>query len=373
MRSLAAWRLLLHDRSSTAGSLLGVVAIVFLVAQQLSIYYGLLNYMSVLVDHSGADVWVMSSRVTNVDAGGLVSVRYWDRLVGLPEVAWVEPILIGDGLFRKQDGSFERVRVVGVRQPRLAGGPWAFFQGDQRALLDAETITVDRLDLGKFGNPEMQSVTEIGGQRVRVGAINQGARGFLGTLVFGNIQQVREIAGSPPGRYSALLVKFNPKVNHAQAVQHLKALLPNLAVIPTAELSRLTRDYYENNTGIGGSFGFSTSVAILVGVVIIMLTMYASVLNRERDFAVMRALGARRRDLMVLVISQVLIISLIGILVGFFLLAVFLNLVRGSTIPSYMPAKIPPLHAGVTVLCSLLGSLLALRRALRAEPASVFH
>jgi hypothetical protein len=86
MRSLVAWRLLLHDRSSTAGSLLGVVAIVFLVSQQLSIYFGLLNYMSVLVDHSGADVWVMSSRVTNVDAGGLVSGRYWERLAGLPEV-----------------------------------------------------------------------------------------------------------------------------------------------------------------------------------------------------------------------------------------------------------------------------------------------
>ncbi|MFZ2090057.1 MAG: ABC transporter permease [Desulfobaccales bacterium] len=373
MRSLVAWRLLLHDRSSTAGSLLGVVAIVFLVSQQLSIYFGLLNYMSVLVDHSGADVWVMSSRVTNVDAGGLVSVRYWDRLAGLPEVAWVEPLLIGTGLFRKQDGSFEQVRVVGLRQPRLAGGPWAFFQGDQRTLLDAENITVDRLDLDKLGDPEIQSVSEIGGQRVRVGAVNQGARGFLGTLVFGNIQKVRDIAGTPPGRYSALLVKFKPGVNQALAVQRLQALVPNLSVVTSPELSRMTRQYYEANTGIGGSFGFSTSVAVLVGVVIIMLTMYASVLNRERDFAVMRALGARRWDIVVLVISQTLIISLFGILLGFFLLALFLNLVRGSTIPSYMPAMIPPVHAGLTVLCSLLGSLLALRKALKAEPASVFH
>jgi len=373
MRSLVAWRLLLHDRSSTAGVLLGVVAIVFLVGQQLSIYFGLLNYMSVLVDHSGADVWVMSSRVTNVDAGGLVSVRYWDRLVGLPEVAWVEPILIGTGLFRKPDGGFEQVRVVGVRQPRLAGGPWAFFQGDSRALLDVENITVDRLDLEKFGQPPLGSLTEINAQRVRVGAINEGARGFQGTLVFGSLEKVKEIAGTPPGRYSALLVKFAPGVDHTQALQRLQALLPNLTVMSTAELSRLTRNYYVTNTGIGGSFGFSTSVAVLVGVIIIMLTMYASVLNRERDFAVMRALGARRRDILVLVISQALIVSLLGLLVGFFLLALFLNVVRGSTIPSFMPLVVPPLHAGVTVLCSLLGSLLAVRQALKAEPASVFH
>jgi len=265
------------------------------------------------------------------------------------------------------------VRVVGLRQPRLAGGPWAFSEGDNRTLLDLEAVTLDRLDLGKFGNPDLHSVTEIGGRRVRVGAIHQGARGFLGTLVFGNIQQVRDIAGTLPGRYSALLVKFKPGVNQALTVPHLQTLLPNLAVVTTAELSRLTRQYYVANTGIGGSFGFSTSVAVLVGVVIIMLTMYASVLNRERDFAVMRALGARRRDIVVLVISQTFMISLFGILLGFILLAVFLNAVRGSTIPSYMPAMIPPVHAGVTVLCSLFGSSLALRKALKAEPASVFH
>ncbi len=75
MRSLVAWRLLLHDRSSTAGSLLGVVAIVFLVSQQLSIYFGLLNYMSVLVDHSGADAWVMSSKAVVPLCGALPAHR----------------------------------------------------------------------------------------------------------------------------------------------------------------------------------------------------------------------------------------------------------------------------------------------------------
>ena len=325
--------------------------------------------MSVLVDHSGDDVWVMSARVTNVDAGGLVSGRYWERLAGLPEVEWVEPILIGNGLFQKGDGSFEQVWVVGLRRPGLAGGPWAFAEGHNRALKDLEAVTLKCLGLGKFGNSDRHHLTEIGGRRVRVGAVNEGARGFQGTLVFGNIQKVRDMAGTPPGRYSALSVEFKPGVNQALAVPRLQALVPNLAVMTTPELSRLTRQYYVANTGMGGSLAFFTSVAVLV----IILTMYASVLNRERDFAVLRALGARRRDILVLVIGQGLIISLFGLLLGFTLPALFLNLVRGSTIPSYMPAMVPLLHAGVTVLCSLLGSLLALRKALKAEPASVFH
>jgi putative ABC transport system permease protein len=373
MRSLTAWRMVVHDRSSTAGALLGVVAIVFLVGQQLSVLFGLLNYMSVLVDHSGADAWVMSSNTRNADAGNLISGRYLDRIIGLAEVDWAEPTLIGNGLFRTPDGSFESVRVVGVRRPRLAGGPWRFAQADARALLDLESVTVDRLDLQKLGNPAFEQITEIGDRRVRIGAVTDGARGFQGTLVFGSMDKVKEIAKTPPGRYSAILVKFHTGADGRAALSRLSAILPECSVFASDALSRLTRLYYFTNTGIGGSFGFSTVIAVLIGMVIISLTMYTSVLSRSRDFAVMRAIGGRRRDIAAVVISEALIIAGIGLFVGFLMLAALLNSTGGSSIPSYLPAGVAPILAAGTLGVSLLGSLIALRVALRAEPASVFH
>jgi putative ABC transport system permease protein len=373
MRSLTALRMVVHDRSSTAGALLGVVAIVFLVGQQLSILFGLLNYMSVLVDHSGADAWIMSANVRNADAGNLISGRYVDRVLGLAEVQWAEPILIGNGLFRTPDGSVESVRVVGVRRPHLTGGPWAFADADERALLDLEAVTVDRLDVRKLGNPALEGVTEIGDRRVRVGAITEGVRGFQGTLVFGSLDKVTELSRTPPGRYSAILVRFRAGADQHEALRRLRALLPECSVLSSRELSRLTRTYYFTNTGIGGSFGFSTVIAVLIGVVIISLTMYTSVLSRSRDFAVMRAMGGRRKDIAVVVVSEALIITGIGLFLGFLLLATLLNATSGSDIPSYFPSQVPPILAGGTLAVSLLGSLVALRVALRAEPASVFH
>lgn len=373
MRSLTAFRMVTYDRSSTAGALLGIVAIVFLVGQQLSILFGLLNYMSVLVDHSGADVWVMSASLRNADAGNLVPSRYMDRIVGLGEVEWVEPVLIGSGLFRTRDGSFESVRLIGTRRPRLAGGPWRFVEGDEEALLDLEAVTVDRLDLGKLGHPALDQVTEIGNRRVRVGAVTDGARGFQGILVFTSLDKVKEIARTPPGRYSAILVRLKAGADRAAAMSRLRALLKECTVVSSQELSRLTRWYYLANTGIGGSFGFSTAIAILIGVVIISLTMYAGVLGRRRDFAVMRAIGGRRRDIAIVVISEALVLAGVGIFVGFVLLATLLNATGGSEIPSYLPVHIPLLLAGGTLVVSLLGSMIALRVALGAEPASVFH
>lgn len=373
MLSLTALRMVIHDRASTAGALLGVVAIVFLVGQQLSILFGLLNYMSVLVDHSGADAWIMSRDVRNADAGFLISDRYVDRVIGLPEVAWAEPVLIGNGLFRTGDGSHESVRVVGSRRPRLAGGPWRFAQADEDALLDLEAVTVDRLDLSKLGDPGLEAITEIGERRVRVRAVTEGARGFQGTLVFASLEKVREIARTPAGQASAILVRFSEKADGAAALAKLRAILPYASVYSNAELARLTRLYYFTNTGIGGSFGFSTVIAVLIGVVIISLTMYTSVLSRSQDFAVMRAIGGRKRDVAVVVFSEALIITGLGLLIGFLMLAVLLDNTRNSSIPSYFPGVVPPVLAFGTLIVSFLGSVIALRKALQADPAAVFH
>ncbi|RMH41516.1 MAG: FtsX-like permease family protein [Gammaproteobacteria bacterium] len=372
MRILTAFRMVIHDRSSTAGALLGVVAIVFLVGQQLSVLFGLLNYMSVLVDHSNADAWVMSSNIRNADAGNLISGQYIDRIIGLPEVEWAEPVLIGNGLFRTADGSYESVRVIGTRRPRLSLGPWQFIKADERALLDLEAVTVDRLDLAKLGNPVLDQITEIGDRRVRIGAITEGARGFQGTLVFASIDKVKEIARTPPGRYSAILVRFK-KAPDQQTMAHLRAVLPKCSVYSTKELSGMTKKYYIANTGIGGSFGFSTVIAVLIGVVIITLTMYTSVLGRARDFAVMRAIGGRRRDIAVVVACEALIIAGVGVFVGFVMLATLFNATRGSAIPSFFPLYLAPALAIGAVLVSFMGSLIALRVALKADPASVFH
>ncbi|MCX7988695.1 MAG: FtsX-like permease family protein [Thermodesulfovibrio sp.] len=373
MRFLVAIKMAIHDRSTTAGAVLGVVAIIFLVGQQLSVFFGLLNLMSVLPDHSVADAWVMSKNIRNSDSGNLIPSSYIDRIIGIKEVEWAEPILIGSGLFRRGDGSFEPVRLVGLKRPRITGGPWSFIQNDERALLDLESVVVDKLDLRKLGHPYLDEITEIGEKRVRLGAIASGARGFQGTLVFAPLEKVREISRTPPGRYSAILIKFIENSDKERIVSQLREILPNCSVFSSEELSKLTRNYYITNTGIGGSFLFSTSIAIMIGVVIITLTMYTSVLSRKKDLALIRAIGGRKRDIFVIVISQVLFIALLGIFIGFLLLSTLLNYTLGSQIPSYLPKEVFPALTIGALFVSLFGSLLALKVALKTDPASVFH
>jgi putative ABC transport system permease protein len=373
MRSLAALKMLLHDRSTTAGAVLGVVAIVFLVGQQLSVLFGLFNYMSVLVDHSGADIWVCSKNTANVNATGTLPVRYVDRLSGLEEIEWVEPVVFASGRFKRSDGQFQVVQVVGVRSPRLALGPWRYDRQSPFALFDADGVTVDSLDLNILGDPEIDQFFEISDTRVRVSAITRSIRGFSGTLVFTNMVKAKEIVNLAPGRCSAILIKLKPAADAGSVIEAIRSMLPRAEVLSSAALSQATRTYYIRNTGIGGSFGFSTLIGALVGMVIIMLTMYTSVLHRQKEFAVLRALGARKIDIFLIVLYQSLMIGIGGIFIGFLLLAFFLYSTHGSRLPSYMPQYVACYHALGTLLLCLVASLFAMRKATSVDPASVFR
>lgn len=373
MRSLTALRMLLHDRATTAGSILGVVAIIFLVGQQLSILFGLLTYMSVLVDHSPAEIWVCTKNTENANSGGSLPVRYVDRISGVEEVEWVEPLVRAGGLYTLENGGYTGLQVVGLARPDLWGGPWRFSRGSIATLLDGEGATVDNMDLSILGEPELGSISEVNRSRIRIGAITQSIRGFEGTIVFTNIDKAREIGNIGTGRCSNILVKVRDGADVGATATKIGNMLPKATVMTAKDLSSSTRNYYLANTGIGGSIGFSTIVGTLVGIVIIMLTMYTTVINRQRDFAVLRALGARGRDIAVTILFQGLIIAGLGSVLGFFLLALFLYGTMDSSLPTYMPVWVPPVHATFTVLLCIVASLFAMRRAIRIEPATAFR
>lgn len=373
MRRSAALKMLFHDRATALGSIAGVVAIIFLVGQQLSIFFGLLNFTSVLVDNSGADIWIKTRNTDNINAARTIPISYRDRIMGVRGIEWAEPIVVGAGLLKLRNGDYLAVQVFGTRRLRLVGGPSRFYAGSLEGLLDGEGVTIDRLDLELLNYPSIGDIFEVNDRRVRVRGITQNMRGFNGTILYTNLEKARELVRMPADRCSSLLIKVQDSTNVGDMVLLLKQILPKADAVSSKELSRQTKLYYLQNTGIGFSFGFTTLVGALVGVVIIALTMYTNVINKTRDYAVLRALGARRKDVFYIVFMQSMYIAAIGILVGFTLLSLFLIFTKDTDLPSYMPWWVPPIHAIGTVLLCILGSLIAMRRAVRIEPATAFR
>jgi putative ABC transport system permease protein len=365
--------MLFHERATAIGSISGVIAIIFLVGQQLTIFFGLLTFMSSIVDLSGADIWIISKNADNANASGSIPMSYRDRVMGVKGVQIAEPLIIGSGLLRRSNGNNQAVQIRGVKRPHMLGGPNRFEEGSVMDLLDYENISVEYLELGTLDYAGIGSIFEINGRRVSIGAITKGVRSFGGNMVFTNMEKAREITGIAPDRCSAVLIETEKGVDEAGLITLLRSILPRADVYSKSTLSRMTKLYYLENTGIGGSFGFSTVMGALVGVVIISLTMYTNVMNKQSDYAMLRALGARRRDVLYIIFVQTMYIAGIGILIGFSLLSLFLLGTKDSGLPSYMPWYVPPAHAVFTLLLCLLGSVIAMRRAVKIEPATIFR
>ena len=109
-------------------------------------------------------------------------------------------------------------------------------------------------------------------------------------------------------------------------------------------------------------------VTFVVTLMVVALFFTLIMLERVGLYAVLKALGARTRDLLAGISLQAVCVSVIAVTLGFALSVVFVNL-----LPATLPVRLVPnrmLQTGVGVLLSaLLGSLFTLRRVLRIDPA----
>lgn len=116
-------------------------------------------------------------------------------------------------------------------------------------------------------------------------------------------------------------------------------------------------------------------IAFLVGIVVIGLTIYTSTIERAREFAVMKAVGAGPVFLYRVVFSQSIILGVAGFLLGL-PLALAVNRVAENVVPEFVNIlRWQDLAAVflVTLVMTIIAGLVPVRRVNSIDPASVFR
>ena len=139
--------------------------------------------------------------------------------------------------------------------------------------------------------------------------------------------------------------------NIMRARHHLPPGRPDNFGITTADT---WMDIYRKITG--GVFALTigvAAIAMLVGGIVIMNIMLVSVTERTREIGVRKALGARRRDVLVQFLVEAATLSVSGGLTGAIGGAVLALL--ASLVPPHLPAavSIPALIMGVVLSCAV--------------------
>jgi putative ABC transport system permease protein len=131
--------------------------------------------------------------------------------------------------------------------------------------------------------------------------------------------------------------------------------------------------YWLTRTGIGISFGLAALLGLLVGLAVVAQTLYASVTERLKEFATLKAMGAQERCVARFLLAQALGHASIGSIIGLVFAVILGQILSTPRAPVVMTGWIAALSVALVFLVCVAAAWLPYWRIRRLDPASVLR
>lgn len=368
-----AYRNLFHDRLSLTVTLVGIVFSVVLVAVQFGLYLGSENRIAAMFDHVTADLWVVPYGTKSFDDPALLNGRERHPILSTPGVAGVQELAVGFVNWRKRGGGTTAALLVGSDTTPVGSLPWDITQGSTAALSAPSAVAVDDTYFGELGIERTGDQAEVNNTQVTVTAVTHGIRSFT-TLpyVFTTLATARTLLDAAPDQASYMLVRVAAGSDIEAVRAALAARLPDADILTHHEFRKRSLDYWLFETGAGAALIAGAILGIIVGIVIVAQTLYASTKDHLNEFATLRALGASARYIHKVILMQAILSAAIGYVLGMMLSFVVIWASSKTTLLIVMTPKLGLLLLVLTVGMCTLAAICAIFKVTRIDPAVVF-
>ncbi|MFM8380145.1 MAG: ABC transporter permease [Planctomycetia bacterium] len=373
-----AWKMLIGNRAKYLGIVFGVVFAALLIAQQSSIFCGLmLLTISQIRDTQGPDIWVMDGNVQYVDDIKPLADTELFRVKGVPGVEWAVRFYKGVVRARLEEGSYEQMILLGIDDDTLIGAPEGVFMGSVADLRKPDAVIVDKVGYEKIwpGEPlRIGRVFEMNDRRAVIVGITTASKTFQSfPIVYTRYSQAVRYAPRERKVLSFVLAEAAPGVPAEEVCRRIEAQT-GLQALTQRQFTRKTIRHYLAKTGIPINFGITVFLGFLVGTAIAGQTFYLFTVENIRQFGALKAMGTSNWTILWMVLSQALQVGLVGYGVGVGLAALFGAVTKGfGRLSFFMPWQVLALTAAAVLVIVLLASLLSIRKVLVVDPAIVFR
>ena len=369
------FKLLVNDKPKFTALLIGITFSVFLMMMMTAMFAGILNHSSSSVTNIGADMWVMDPSV-NTPAAPIPMPDYvLDVVRSMDEVSYAVPLFIGGALVKLKDGTYQSVSVVGLDDESLFGRP-EIEQGDILNLYnDNSFLVVDDAEFPKLDNPKIGSSFELNDHRgTIVGIARVAVNGLNGTPTL-YTTYYRAIEYIPSARFTLSYVLVQPK--SAAAVAGIKQQVASLGYVARTkdEFNQSITNYYTYKTGVGTNILLMVVIAFIVGLSISGQTFYTFILENLEKFGALKAIGAKSRELVYMILFMATFTALTGYGLGLGFVTLMIMIAR-ARLPNYA-ATITfwnlGMAFGMVVLIAGISSYVGVRKVLKIEPFDIFR
>ncbi len=371
-----AWKFIRFDKAKSIGVIVGILISTFLIGQQLGVFFFLSGLMGALATDVKADIWVVDSKTNDVNQLGRIDVRNLRAVQGISGIKEAFPILISGASCNYENGTSGAITLIGVDANQLNSVllPSKINEGKTADLQTDGAVSGEYYEKKNLGGKiDVGTDFEINGKRAFFAVQTKGFRGFGSSFCVTTIERARYYSNQPVSTISAVLVNLQPGANIDEVVANINATVNGVKAWPAPQLAASSVKKILSSSGIALSTGTLIIFALIAGFFIIGLTMYSSALDRLKDYGTLKAIGAGNAYITRLILTQALLFSVVGFLIGLALLEGFRQGVANSgLIFSFSPLMLLGMFTTIGLI-SLSGASFALSRIRSVEPAAVFR
>lgn len=392
-----------HSAGRFIFTTLGIGLLLMVVLGMSGIYRGLIHEATLLVDRIGADLWIVQGGTRGPFAEmSRVSANLEDRARAVPGVASARRF-VSHTIQREHGGKPLRIVVQGLSWPEDRGEWIPLTAGrtiaqahyemiadaslglalGERMALGKDTYEVVGLTRGLVGtsgdglafftvSDAMAIQFDVPGETVRLE--RQARRARVAATDLGRMQPqfLERAAGLSSGipafakpQVSAVLVTLAPGADVA-AVRATLGNWTDITVYSTPEQKNLLLSGMVDKAR--RQLGLFRVLLILISTIIIALIIYTLTLDKVRDIALLKLIGARNSVIAGLILQQALLMGAVGYLIAWGLgRYAFPNFPRLVIIETTDLISLAVIVAGISTAASLLG----IWKAMRVEPNTV--
>ena len=381
-----ALKMLTGDTAKYLGIVFGVSFAALLMAQQSSIFCGLMrNTTSQIRDIQGADLWVMDKNVQFVDDTKPLSENALYRVRGVEGVKWAVRLYKGQGRARLEDGNFQQVILIGVDDATLVGAP-AVEQGKLLFGKLEDLRQPDAVFLDEFGwkylwgnEPFAPGKTiEMNDKRAKIVGIAKCNPTFQTfPILYCTYSQAIQYVPQERKTLTFVLAKAAEGISPEELCTRIENQTGDLRAQTEDQFFWSTIGYYLSRTGIPINFGITVALGFIVGCAIAGQTFYLFTLENLKQFGSLKAMGVSNLRLVRMIMLQAGVVGTIGYGIGVGGAAlfgfVFERIVTNAPPAFYFAWQILIITAIAVCIIITLSALMSMRKVLFLEAGVVFR
>src|SRR5215467_14132068 len=298
------FRNLLHRPMRTLIGAVGVAVEVALVILIVGLTSGLLTETAKRIEGIGADIMVQAPASSYLLAfsGAPMPIKIGDKVKELKYVQAVTPVLT-----QFNTSGVEVVYGIDPESFRDVSNGFVFLQGHD--LEGPDDILVDDI-AAKTKNIVPGETYRIFNHDWRVAGIVEHGKG---SRLFVPLPTLQDLVGARD-KATIFFVKCTRPEHTDDVIDNMGHVLPNYTIRPLKDLMSLMTS--TNIPGLASFINAMIALAVCIGLLVIFLTMYTSVIERTRDIGVLKSLGANHWFVIRSLLSESAALCLLGVGAG---------------------------------------------------------